>query len=315
MIQLQVSAPSLKAGLYSSFLKPVFLVGTSSITSVGVAFSLNTSDQGTKDTLNKVKSHLSVVIEPINNTLGKGIGSLFGILGEWSKKVVNSTEGLKDKLNDYLQLSKIPSGAKIMFKSIEGWTEKLGEFIKDYAPKLKSIEWESIRNGIAQYGDKAVNLLSLLKNIFDSKGGDNLLITKLFEALGKDKFGEFASAMGNLISKQPNAFDNLNMDEIGSMFDAFNSNQNATIETVERLGKEETGKVSKDKLMAAFNKNSLEARAMRYKEEAEKMIAKYSSGSSVDKSPTDKQKIIELVEQLTKVKAEISEITAKYKLT
>ncbi|OAL10636.1 hypothetical protein A6V39_01030 [Candidatus Mycoplasma haematobovis] len=305
MIPLQISTPPLKAGFYSSLLKPVFLLGVSGISSVGLTSTLSSSN-------NLAKSMVDDIVKKVGEQesikkLGTGISELFETLEDWLKKVVNKSSEWRDKLKDYAKINEIPTGAKMMLSKLGTWSGQVWDVIKQYVPEIAKINWEKIRSLIAQYGDKAVNLLSLLKNIFDSKGGDTLLITKLFEAINNEKFGEFASAMGGLIQKKPEAFNDLNSDDVGKIFDAFNGDEQGTVETLQKLEQKE-GKLDKDQLMGALNKGSLMWRAKHYLGRAKEFEEQKRTGK-----PIDQGELKSVIENLKKVMQEIETIKQQHK--
>ncbi|OAL10638.1 hypothetical protein A6V39_01040 [Candidatus Mycoplasma haematobovis] len=282
----------------------MFLLGVAGITSASFVSTVNAKDTKANETVEKVRTKVSEIAEPVLSELRKGTGSLFEILSGWSKTIGNFKLG--KKINDYLQISKVSDGARAIFSSLNSWAKQLAPTIEKFLPTLKSFDWEQIKRWISKHGDKALNFLSMLKNILNSKGGDTLLITKLFEAINNEKFGEFASAMGDLMQKKSEAFDGLDSDDMGKMLDGFNAKPENTIEEMKKLG-ERSENVTKDQMMAVFNENSLEARAKRYGAIANEILQKQKSGERIDQ-----ENLKEVISQLEKVMQEIKQITSKH---
>ncbi|OAL10628.1 hypothetical protein A6V39_00990 [Candidatus Mycoplasma haematobovis] len=139
------------------------------------------------------------------------------------------------------------------------WGNTAYEFLKRYVSSLWSKDfWEKLRPLINEYGSKATEFLSLLSNIF--KGGfenNESMLAQLFKALGQGNFGDFLSAVGQLASKQVEAFKGMTGQEFGDLMHAYNQNPEDTTKKLQEFAKKPEGTVKKDDVIGALKPSAL----------------------------------------------------------
>ncbi|OAL10624.1 hypothetical protein A6V39_00970 [Candidatus Mycoplasma haematobovis] len=307
MISIRIPTPPLSNYLFSSTLKPAFLLGVAGVSSVGLASNVSGKNTELNKKLQEIVSKANVIIKPVTSKLGKGITELFGTLSDWSKTAINKTEGWSKKAKEYLKLDQLQNGSRTMFTTLNGWGSTALEAFREYYSKIQEFDWKKIKEWIAKHGEQAINLLSILKNIFDAKGGDALLITKLFEAMGQEDFGKFASSIGNLIQKQPKVLDELGSDDVGNILDAFSAKPKETVEIIDKMAENSTNKgLGTKDLVGALKLNSLEKRAKLYLEKAKSMQSK-------TKETVNQEELKNTLKGLQEVLQEIQRITERAK--